>query len=285
MPKVVHWAPDPHVNGNNIIFTPQAAIFNFPPPPAPPPPPPAPSQLAPPSRGQHPSQQASNGSLGPSKKPSAAPLPWHPMSNPNLSKSFLQSQSPLPHPAKVQRPNLSANGNPLRQTPPTATYVRLMHLSERQMPQNDNDITMLKVIERVFVPSYLKSHPGCIDNGRACKRQYMELMKFRHSKLVARVEKWRQHVEYKSEDPELTHERTDKNNLEKLSAGRWRIQQSRVRRRELTDRESLTDYVNGHVEAVNRGRLMCWPVLIPPTAMDDWDPADLVAIKEEPFKD
>ena len=114
-------------------------------------------------------------------------------------------------------------------------------------------------------------------------------------KLVSRVERWRLYLPEPQEeeneenegDAELEHERQiHKNDLDIA----WRedhdaLQRSLRQQRKEQDRKNLTDFVNGEVEGVGRGRLMCWPVLFERSEWENcWSREDLEMIGrwEEP---
>lgn len=102
-------------------------------------------------------------------------------------------------------------------------------------------------------------------------------MIFRHAGLVVRVERWRQGVpdnfhDNDDDDGDFFRERIrDRVAAAGIAAAasrggsgmRWG-QQALVDERRERDRRNLTDYVNGDVEGIGRGRLMCWPVLLVP---------------------
>lgn len=92
------------------------------------------------------------------------------------------------------------------------------------------------------------------------------------------------YIPYREEDEELQLEREGKK--EELDPA-WRdrkLQRSLKDRKKRRDRKNLTDYVNGRVEGVNRGRLMCWPVLIRMNELYAWGDKDLNTLMwvEEP---
>lgn len=115
-------------------------------------------------------------------------------------------------------------------------------------------------------------------------------------KLVSRVERWRLYLptqnqtqedegEEGEKDAELEHERqAHKNDLDPA----WldpELQHSLRHRREQRDRENLTDFVNGEVAGVGRGRLMCWPVLIERSEWENcWsrEESEMIGRWEEP---
>ncbi|KAL8882408.1 MAG: hypothetical protein Q9192_007589 [Flavoplaca navasiana] len=134
--------------------------------------------------------------------------------------------------------------------------------SERPMPTNKADITMLRIIDEVLIPRYLESNPQCTDKGAQRKKRYIAYMKFNRLKLLSRIERWRIHIPFKEEDEELHREREGKKG--ELSDIWWdpRVQRWLMDERKMRDRKNMTDYVNGQVEAVNRGKLTCWPILL-----------------------
>ncbi|KAI4243681.1 MAG: hypothetical protein L6R42_010677 [Xanthoria sp. 1 TBL-2021] len=152
------------------------------------------------------------------------------------------------------------------------------------MPRNENDMTMLKILDQILIPRYLESNPKCVDNGARCKQRYQQMMRFRHMKLISRVERWRLYIPFKEEDEELQTEREGKK--DELDPA-WRdrkLQRSLKDRKKRRDRKNLTDYVNGRVEGVSRGRLMCWPVLIRMNELYAWGEKELNTLMwvEEP---
>ena len=109
-------------------------------------------------------------------------------------------------------------------------------------------------------------------------------------KLVSRVERWRLYLpepQGKNEegdenegDAELEHERhAQKNDLDIAWREDTAIECSLRQQRKRRDRENLTDFVNGKVAGVGRGRLMCWPVLIERSEWENcWARKDLETI-------
>ncbi|KAL9000951.1 MAG: hypothetical protein Q9169_000435 [Polycauliona sp. 2 TL-2023] len=188
-------------------------------------------------------------------------------SSPTVPK-FQPPSSPIPF--SDQQP-------PWRIAPPKAP-LSFLRYSERPMRKNENDLTMLKIIDKLLIPGYLERHPECPDNGAKRKNRYIRTMTFNRLKLLSRVEKWRIHVSSEDDDEELRRrrERNKRDLPENL--------QCPIHERKLRDRTNLTDYVNGRMEAVCRGKLMCWPCLIPMHEFDSWAEHDLKTLrrKQEP---
>ncbi|KAL8809233.1 MAG: hypothetical protein Q9200_003595 [Gallowayella weberi] len=183
-------------------------------------------------------------------------------------------QAPL-SPSSFQRPVNNRKAKPRTLSPRAVLSFRPEHYSEREMPRNENDVTMSKVLDRVIVPQYLSSNPACDDLGLACKIRYISRMRFRHAKLTVRVEKWRQGIPYELDDEKISLERIQ-NAISRGAARRPFGMQwlNLMKRREARERTNMTDYVNGEIDGLGRGRLMCWPVLIPIEAMDGWPLAE-----------
>lgn len=135
---------------------------------------------------------------------------------------------------------------------------------------------MLRIIDEVLIPRYLESNPQCTDKGTQRKKRYIAYMKFNRLKLLSRIERWRIHIPFKEEDEELHREREGKKG--ELSDIWWepRVQRWLMDERKMRDRKNMTDYVNGQVEAVNRGKLTCWPILLPEDELSlNWNVRDL----------
>ncbi|KAL8651580.1 MAG: hypothetical protein Q9226_004641 [Calogaya cf. arnoldii] len=238
---------------------------------------PPPALLPPASR--NPAQWAASlnfttSDVQPSNIPSAQP--HHQKPGQQTSSDFSLLESPSPQPINLQRPispiRTSSQFSP-QQT--AAASLLLLRFSERPMPKNENDVTMRKIIDQVLIPRDFEDNPKCSDNAFKRQQRYIQMMRFRHLKLISRVERWRRYIPYKEEDEELRLERkAKKDDLDPA----WRDRELRRYLRDTKkrrDRKNLTDYVNGRVEGVNRGRLMCWPVLIPIGELYTWGKKDL----------
>lgn len=121
-------------------------------------------------------------------------------------------------------------------------------------------------------------------------------------KLVSRVERWRLYLptygKKETQNQEIKYGEDNEEGNAELQAERqaqnndldpaWRdakLQRSLRQRRKRRDRKNLTDFVNGEVAGVGRGRLMCWPVLIERFEWENcWARGDLETIGrwEEP---
>lgn len=114
-------------------------------------------------------------------------------------------------------------------------------------------------------------------------------------KLVSRVERWRLYLpeppeneeeDENEKDAELEHERQiQKHDLDIAWREDHELQCSLRQQRKIRDRENLTDFVNGEVAGVGRGRLMCWPVLIERSEWENcWsrEESEMIGRWEEP---
>ncbi|KAL8850497.1 MAG: hypothetical protein Q9221_004545 [Calogaya cf. arnoldii] len=252
-------------------------LTGFPPPPA----------LIPPA-SRNPAQWAASLNLNtsdvqPSNIPSAQP--HHQKPGQQASSDFSLLESPSLQPINLQRPiSPIRTSSQFQPQQPAASSLLLLRFSERPMAKNENDVTMSKVIDQILIPRDLEDNPKCSDNGVKSRKRYSEMMRFRHLKLVSRVERWRRYIPYKEKDEELRRERkAKKDDLDPA----WRDKELRQFLRDTKkrrDRKNLTDYVNGRVEGVSRGRLMCWPILIPISELYTWSRKDLNSLMwvEEP---
>ncbi|KAL8818025.1 MAG: hypothetical protein Q9223_003250 [Gallowayella weberi] len=273
MPGIAVSAHVSHLNANNKVFPPKPTIFIVPAPPPPPPP-----------------SLPSASSQGRIQDANSAPnQPWTQLPPPSKIQRCFQVpnttgslQSPMQYafqaplsPSSFQRPVNNRKAKPRTLSPRAVLSFRPEHYSEREMPRNENDVTMSKVLDRVIVPQYLSSNPACDDLGLACKIRYISRMRFRHAKLTVRVEKWRQGIPYELDDEKISLERIQ-NAISRGAARRPFGMQwlNLMKRREARERTNMTDYVNGEIDGLGRGRLMCWPVLIPIEAMDGWPLAE-----------
>ncbi|KAI4218680.1 MAG: hypothetical protein L6R36_008815 [Xanthoria steineri] len=263
--------------------------------------PPAPPTSLPPAPPRHPSQWAANLNVNitdihpPPTIPPPQPTQQH---NPNR---HLHASSTSPPPKNLQHPlspplNTRAPPPSKPQHTPATTHL-LLRFAEAPMPHNATDMTMQKCLDRILIPRYLAANPRCPpDGGARCRERYKTMMRFRHMKLVSRVERWRLYLPETQEkneneenegDAELQAERhVQKNDLDIAWREDTALQRSlRQQRRKQRDRENLTDFVNGEVAGVGRGRLMCWPVLIERFEWENcWSREDLETIGqwEEP---
>ncbi|KAL8808169.1 MAG: hypothetical protein Q9182_000233 [Xanthomendoza sp. 2 TL-2023] len=273
MPGIVAFAHGPHLNDNNKLFPPKPTFF-FVPAPAPLPPPSIPS-----ASSQGPIQDAHS---APNQPWTQSPPPFKIQTRiqvPNATGSLqlpiqYAFQAPLT-PNSFQQPLNNENGKHRTPSQPATPSSRLEHYSEPQMPQNENDVTMSRVLDRIIVPQYLQSRPSCKNYGVACKDRYKSLMRFRHAKLTVRVEKWRQCIPHEVDDEELYRERIQNVISEGAGFKAFGMQWLNLgKQREARDRTNMMDYVNGNLDGLGRGRLMCWSVPIPVEAMDGWPLAE-----------
>ncbi|KAI4127259.1 MAG: hypothetical protein LQ338_003302 [Usnochroma carphineum] len=164
----------------------------------------------------------------------------------------------------------SAIQNTLGQPPPLPRMRFENVTSDRPVPKDPESVTMDKIIDQYLLPSYFARNPTGPHSRRVVKRQYITQMRDRHAKLTARVENWRQKVTLE-EDQELAGKRLgmgfDEEGLYIL--GR-KSHQASLSWRHASDRLNLTDFVNGRVEGLQKGRLMCWPVLISARGFKVW---------------
>ncbi|KAI4219369.1 MAG: hypothetical protein LQ349_008369, partial [Xanthoria aureola] len=251
--------PSQHSHQNSKDHPPKRILHGFPP---------APPTSLPPPPPRHPSQWAAtlNASITdihpPPAIPPAQPTQQH---NPTCLLHAPSTEPPpnLPHPLSPLR----TRAPPKPQHTPAAARL-LRRFAEPPMPRNATDMTMQKCLDRILIPRYLAANPRCPpDGGARCRERYKCLMRFRHMKFVSRVERWRLYLptpEKENEgDAELQAERhAQKNDLDIAWREDTAIECSLRQQRKRRDRENLTDFVNGAVAGVGRGRLMCWPVLI-----------------------
>ncbi|CAL8584446.1 hypothetical protein XPA_010046 [Xanthoria parietina] len=187
--------------------------------------PPAPPTSLPPAVPRHPSQWAANLNINitdlqppPKTIPPPQPTKQHnPTCHPHAS-------STSPPPKNLQHPPspLRTRAPPPSKPQHTPTTARLLHrFAEPPMPLNATDMTMAKCLDRILIPRYLAANPRCPDAGAGarCRERYKCLMRFRHMKLVSRVERWRLYLPTQNQtqeneeedenekDAELEHER------------------------------------------------------------------------------
>ncbi|KAL8765094.1 MAG: hypothetical protein Q9209_007717 [Squamulea sp. 1 TL-2023] len=226
MPGIIQFPPLPAQIRNNTVLPTKSTKLISPPLPA----------LSPPARPQQ--AEDTNANVGPAK-PSNLPLPLSVDKSPKqrtginihhyaeLLQTPPQAQHHIPPINNYLQQPFPRKTTPLRLTHPS---IRLAPLSEQDISKNENDMTMNRILDEILIPQYLSNSPSCTDSGLQCKRRYIHLMKFRHLKLISRVERWRMHIPYRLEDEQLKRERTSKNH--ELDRSLWNVGRSLQGQRE-----------------------------------------------------
>ncbi|KAL8671798.1 MAG: hypothetical protein Q9168_003721 [Polycauliona sp. 1 TL-2023] len=204
--------------------------------------------------------------------------PTHQTSSANFPSDSLLSADPPPLVSELQRPL-----SPIRSSsrPPPMYHaieapLSFSRFSERPMPRNKDDMTGLRKFNEIILPRWLAEHPEGERNAEAaeCRQLFVKVVASKRLELVCQVEKWRMGQKNPfgkggEEDDKNLRSEWDERQKKTLWKLLWGEEQQRylMNSRILRDRRNMTDYVNGLVEAVHRGKMMDWPLLIP---MYEW---------------
>ncbi|KAL8716471.1 MAG: hypothetical protein Q9225_006209 [Loekoesia sp. 1 TL-2023] len=197
----------------------------------------------------------------------------------------IRSQPQQPQQPQQQKPRepIRTQPSPVPRPPGLLPYrqAQILRQPEHPLPKDPNSVTMNMIIDQILVPSFLAKEAHRAYAPAAIKRKYVTQMKERHAKLALRIENWRQNVPCGVGDEALLSERRDRVYADDFS---WTLKGRTVEGagqrammgqwRESQDRKNVADFINGRVEGVEKGRLMCWYVLIPAKATKVWYQAD-----------